>query len=449
MRSSGPAVSSALRAFGGSVRSRRQFVSLLGRGAAATVLALVYPGVASVEAVAPAVVVAAISACLKVAEMLSPKGPSVQDLLRLQMQMLQVISLQLVEIQKGINLILDRLDELRVLVVALPSSTVMSFHKTQIYSLMQVYQEKMQAYAATTANSGAASAQKIHATDIRDRIVYPLSTSRAAFTSPAATSTYMDVPTVASAMQIELHSMIMAGYGRADLEAVVSSYSNWFLRMRSGTSGSIQSEMKRLRNARSGLTAKLQEPRSSRCFWSRDVHLEPGIVTGSRDERTVGPKRLFTAGSVRLARYTYTADARPLEQVVAASEVDTLRKNLDALLAAGQIQSSELPVSVRQVISARNDNVTVHYDEMAATPNKQSTDQNWIPLSELDGSFLQAMAECPQTEPFFPMSSEIKAVADELETNSSLLMLHASLNHAAGAALTALERFRQEIQALA
>jgi hypothetical protein len=421
---------------------------VLAHGSSAVLLSLA--GSQQPEAIAPAVVIAAIGLCLQIADMLGPKGPSVQDLMRLQMQMLQVISLQLVEIQKGINLILEHLEELKQLVDELPSATVMTFHKTQIQSLSQLYNEKMKAYAFALRepNGTPSSAQARYANEIRDVIVHPLSTSRAAFTNPAASSTPADIPIVAVAMQIELHSLIMAGYGRGDIVAVVSSYRNWFSRMVTGSEKSIEQSLQRLRAQRAEYRRRISPQEQQICYKVRDVHFEQPPKQGGRDGE-YPPKRIYEQAGVRAARFHYETRQRRFEDLgVPPNQLEQFRTNVNRLL-KNEVHPDELPVDLAQVIDARIDEIAVFYDELTGRPRNSSTDQNWIPLSKLNASFIQALGKCPDSEPYFPMSDSHRKTESDLNSNSDSILVQAALHQAGLTALAALNKFQTSLSALA
>src|SRR5262249_40006756 len=118
--------------------------------AAAALSAPVFVGVASAEVVMA--VIAVVGIVLALVRLFGNSAPGLGDLMALQLRLLLNISAQLENVQRGINVILTRLDDLERLVEAVPAKTVEEMSKSRILGVSTLYGEMMQACAAAKAD---------------------------------------------------------------------------------------------------------------------------------------------------------------------------------------------------------------------------------------------------------------------------------------------------------
>jgi hypothetical protein len=88
---------------------------------------------------------------LGVAKLLGPGGPSLGDLLGVQVQMLKVLSEQMLALQAGMIAVLKRLDGIQRLLEALPAEIVRENHVEHVAGCLGTYQQIMEAGALEAA----------------------------------------------------------------------------------------------------------------------------------------------------------------------------------------------------------------------------------------------------------------------------------------------------------
>jgi hypothetical protein len=393
-------------------------------------------------------VVAIVGICLKIASMMGPSGPSPQDLMRLQTNLLRLISEQLRDIQAGIRQILADLNDLRKIAKTIPSETVSIWHRTQIEALAQLYGQQMQSYAAAVSEPGGSpsSAQDLYGRRIEERILNPISTSRATFTNPSSSSTYMDVPSLCTAMQIELHSMIMAGQKRRDLVPVIATYREWFGRMLKTSSPSIEGALAEARAARAKIFESLAAARGRDiCYRNHEMKDWTTQRRVSRGEyETV--HHTYNMALAMVAKYRYDTAEMPLSEIASGTALVVFTQQVSSLVKTGDIAPAELPLKLVPVVDKAKDDLWVEYnsDDNNNNPEKSNA-PDFVPVSEVTRAFIHGIRGCDNKVLSPVVTDEAKSLQAQLFDNSMTLLMHGALRRACRSALASLDKFEKAI----
>lgn len=434
-------------------------------------------GLATLSAEVVLIVVAIVALALQVYKMFSAQGPSINDFLRMQTEMLRIISLQLATIQKGIEEILARLDELEELVGAVPSRTVIEFHRTTIAAMRIVYNEKIGAYALDLRDSGPAFARDRHSADIRSRIVNPLSQAKASLMVAATDSpAYLLVPSVATALHIEVQARSIAGDRINDIQPVLDEYRSWFERSLRGSTPSIESEMSRLRKARPGLLAKIPTGSifSDRCFRDHLMKEEEVVVRrGGRDSDEIRSRRWYQQALIRASRFKYASRHMTVAELTTLmpSAPPEFRDGVQLLFDAKLLSSSDLPLMISA--DGPTSDVYVEFNQRDRPEDPaRSGNPDLVPTSAINKDFIPSIRACSahdiepapsvadtgkrlkaaehlgQTHPIDAMLSDVVSSENALRNNSLSLLSHAGLHKATTSALAAIDRFELDMEQL-
>jgi hypothetical protein len=424
------------------------------------------------------VVVAIVALALQVYKMFSAQGPSINDFLRMQTEMLRIISLQLATIQKGIEEILARIGELEELVGAVPSRTVVEFHRTTIAAMRIVYNEKIGAYALDLRANGPAFARDRHAADIRARIVNPLSQAKASLMVASTDSpSYLLVPSVASALHIEVQARTIAGDRRNDIQPVLDEYRTWFERSLRGGTPSIESEISRLRKARPGLIAKIPvgSDFSDRCFRDHLMKEEDVVVQrGGKERDQITSRRWYQQALIKASRFKYSSRHMTVDELTTLmpSAPAEFREGVQLLIDAGLLSASDLPLKISTSGPTSNE-VYVEFNQRDRPGDPaRSGNPDLVPPSIINKDFipsiracsahdiepastiaetgarLKAAAHAGQQHPIDAMLGDVVSSENALMNNSLSLVSHAGLHNATTAALAAINRFQSEMERL-
>lgn len=157
----------------------------------------------------PTTIMTCIQVASSVASMLAPKGPSVSDLIAIQTEMLKNISNQINTLQKGVDIIMRKVDELKNYVeYDLPSDIYQEFVENNLLGDFAGYQEEINAYLNDRVDMGcypALEQQKSKLILILQRI----QTSRRQLLNTKRGKDYFLAPLIANCFKIEIDLMIM------------------------------------------------------------------------------------------------------------------------------------------------------------------------------------------------------------------------------------------------
>lgn len=200
--------------------NRRLFCRTLAGAGLATAFSM-FPFVPVAHAaISPATVVLIVNTALSVAQLFSGGG-SVNDLLRLQVEMLKHIEAELAVIQQGILEILNRLDQIEQLIGKIPEQVVVELYRAKVSALNGRYTEILNTYNADVKDKGIAYARSKNQPELEDELLKPLRESRDILMTY---SSFSLVPIICTASFVETHAMIMANYRTSRMAQAMTRY---------------------------------------------------------------------------------------------------------------------------------------------------------------------------------------------------------------------------------
>lgn len=149
---------------------------------------------------------AAITIATTVMQLFGPKGYSISNLLAIQTDMLRNISQQLSVIQKGIETILEELDDIQKLLKQLPERVSSELYHRKLQGLIGTYRELMEGFISERDKNGILKAREIFNSRFEEELIKPLREVRNTlytFNDP------LHIPMLTLALHAEVHSMIL------------------------------------------------------------------------------------------------------------------------------------------------------------------------------------------------------------------------------------------------
>lgn len=214
---------------------RRAFLIRTGRVAALIAVGCKLPTTAR-AAVDPSTVITIVNIASTLAEMFRKNGPTIDEFMYVQTQMIANISNQLGNIKNSIEEVLRRADELKQLVGEVPDQTVITLYKATILGEQDRYLEILKTYQDDLMRPGGIARARLGAQEeLEHELLAPLKLARDGL------MTYKNrpaiVPLVCTAAFVETHAMIMTNlaesHGTRMLQAL-SRYCDWFQEIMSG-----------------------------------------------------------------------------------------------------------------------------------------------------------------------------------------------------------------------
>jgi len=401
------------------------FLAVPAAGLITTLPALVGPAAAEVFTVVAAVVGIVVS----VVKLLGSSGPSLGSLLHMQMQLMVKISAQLDLLHRTMNVILSRLDDIEHLIGEVPVRTVEAINKHKILGLSHLYDEKMKAYTEVVQSSGGllTAAQDRYGADIRETIVRPLQMARIELMT---IDSVFNVPVVATALQAEVHSMLMAGYDRPSVSVALKSYEAWFVRTRSELAQMIsvkRQERAVLKTNLKGITYK------SACAESKHTPTHTVTARSTKAQRESGHE----PSSYLYTEYHATGPIAEFKYSTRMKSLPELKEGLDRILAAGLLTPADLPMLV-SATAARRETFSVHKVQGNAT-----SDNDMIPVGAIQ-PFVSRLDKCGPKGPD-EMSADASQIEKSLGDSGLSLISLAGLQLACDAGIKACRKFASEL----
>jgi hypothetical protein len=212
------------------MNGRRLFLGQLSRaflGAAALGMS---PFLPQANAIAPLVAVAIVQTAISVAGLFSHGGDGTESLLRLQVEMLKHIEGELSVIEKGIQEILSRLDELKEMVGELPKQVVIEENRIAIEGLSARYGEVRATYIET----GRRLTHQLE-TELERDLISPLRSARDKLMSYPQPQILL-IPTICTACFVESLAMAMANTSPERTKQARKRYRDWLVAVSTDTS---------------------------------------------------------------------------------------------------------------------------------------------------------------------------------------------------------------------
>jgi hypothetical protein len=409
--------------------SRRSVLKSLAVIPLAAVAVTLSPLAGVVYAEVITVIVAVVGIVLALVKMFSKSGPGIADLLNLQVQLLLNITAQLENVQEGIELILTRIDDVERLIGDIPVRTVEAINKHRIVGISRLYNEKKDAFYAVKAQTGQLlKAQERYSADLKASIVHPLQEARADLMS---VDSVFNVPFIGLAFQMEVHSMVMAGADRQDLEPVLRSYRGWFDQTRATLTDQIAKKRKR----RAELRAKLEKLNGFRsaCATNKEKTQKGSPPRHSRTEGGMvgGDQYFYYTASGQLADFSYPLKAVELPH----------RKQLDELFAMSLLTPDDLPMTAVPTATSRSD----FWIEDNGGPGKRNSTNSKIQLEAIP-QFVEQVEYCSKGGPL-AMHPEVPAISKEMDDSGMSLISLATMHLACSKGIEACDKFAQSLLA--
>ena len=409
--------------------SRRSLLHLLLAVPAAGLITVLPPLVGPAAAEVFTVIAAVVGIVVSVVKLLGSSGPSLGSLLHMQMQLMVKISAQLDVLQRTMNVILSRLDDIEHLIGQTPIRTVEAINKHKILGLSQLYDEKMKAYTQVVQSSGGllTAAQDRYGVDLRETIVRPLQMARVELMT---IDSVFNVPVLATALQVEAHSMLMAGYDRPSVAEALKKYETWFDRTRSDLAQMISVK----RKERAQLKVKLKDISfKSACADSKDNRTYTITPHSTKAQHESGSE----PSSTEYTDYHATGPIAEFKYSTRVKSLPELKEGLDRILAAGLVTPADLPVVV-SATAVRRERYSVHQVRGAGT-----SDNTMIPVGAIE-PFVSRLDKCGPQGPD-EMSAEAIQIEKSLGDSGLSLISLAGLQLACDAGLKACRAFASEL----
>ena len=353
-------------------------------------------------------------------------GPSVVDLLNMQMELLNTIVSKLENIERGIKLILESVEEIKRLIGELPAQVVGELERRRIVGLTGTYIEIISAYQQEASSKGIAAAQRAFVDVLERDLLEPLRQERSTlltFVEP------IYIPSLSAALQAEVHGMILANYPAPRIAAALDRYSKWFAAVVSGDGETATSpRIRALRDARATLRSQIPTGSfSAHCLMTKSGSGAPGQAP------------FVYGGMMRAGVFEY------VEADVDASLLAS--KDLTALLQSGQLTVADLPRAVRETGRVHDFSFRI-VDLSGSGPSVRSDDPAVLPADY--SSIMNAWYRTPDctVERGFDLAkldagyAAYEKLREMLEPSGYSLIALVALQAAAQEALLAIEHFK-------
>lgn len=166
-----------------------------------------------------------VKAAVSVVNAISKDGPSVVDILDVQSQILVQISKQISEVMSSLELVTKDLEKIQEMIGDLPTEVVDELSKRQIQSFLRQYDELLVSYRVDKKKVGGAAARKNISEEMKGLLIEGIRKSRSVLMT---SQNSINVPFVASALNVETDAMLMAGIRESRIEGAHTTYEKWF-----------------------------------------------------------------------------------------------------------------------------------------------------------------------------------------------------------------------------
>jgi hypothetical protein len=391
-------------------------------------------GSQSAEAVPAAALLVVAQAAVAVARLFSPAGPSVNDILAQQTEMLLAMYKQLEVVQAKLDEVLGRLDEIQKELGKLPDKIVQALNESTIKSLPTLYKELRQAYAEDTKRLGIARAREVRIGEFKQAILNPLTAAR---TQLFQSDSPVNTPILALALHVEIGTRIIVEDTVGRVSAALTAYGQWFTKQQLA----LTQRRKDLRTSRDSEYENVDDlALDIFCVKARGVdesqrhvretdHNEDGrMIFVNRDRGEAGTTRSW---DVRVERREY--ETVPTEL---SNELATLVGSLES---ERWLVGTDRPMKVRQAVS--NPQVA-NICKVAITQDWRSNNPSLVPASPDSVQRAEEQGDCSRLDERLQKSAE--QLSDQLTDSGFALLHNAALLACASRALGAIEDLRRK-----
>jgi|GEM_PF-5793895 len=271
----------------------------------------------------PATVMAMVGMANSVSQLFN-KGNGAAKVQAMQMQMLFLISQQLGVLQKGIEIIIRDLIEIKKLINEIPSKTVTDLYRSDCMGYISLFQERMKGYINERDTNGIEASNKIYQTRVANEILYPLTAVRAKLLNY---SEIANIPIICSVLHTEIQAMILTDQPFSLIQTTLESYLNWFNSVISTIPTRIDDERISIKNLMPSIPAL---SRNTTCV------VKQSKLSRNRNSRTY----FIKYGTFKHIDVTY--------KILPLIQNDFELKSVQPMIEKGLIRAEDLPIKLNQ-----------------------------------------------------------------------------------------------------
>jgi hypothetical protein len=346
------------------MKSRRLFLSQFSRAILAAGAFGMSPFVPRANAIAPLVVVAIVQTAISVANLFSHGGDGIESLLRLQVEMLQQIQSELSIIEKQIQEILTRLEEIKEIIGELPKQVVIEQNRAAIEGLSSRFGEVRDTYI----EEGRVLTPELE-TELQRDLISPIRYARdnlMAYPQPQ----FFLVPTICSACFVETFAMGLANTSSERRKQALLRYRRWFLNVSRGKSeASLEGRITALQQLQlaDAKTARdaAANPTSTRCYTeTHEEHFSSGLMSWwykcytDQISTTVTPMKdasISEALDEMVRKHLLQPDEKPVEVSISPTLLDVGVGRYTGTPRRSILQPDRCPGTGRTLVCSAND----------------------------------------------------------------------------------------------
>lgn len=302
--------------------TRRVFLTQLSRALLGAAAVEVSPFIPRAYAIAPLVAMAVVQTAISVAGLFSHGGDGMESLLRLQVEMLKHIESELSVIEKGIEEILNRLDELKEMIGALPKQVVIEQNRTAIEGLGSRFGEIRDTYL----EEGRILTPQLDMELQRD-LISPLRSARDNLMSYPQPQFFL-VPTICTACFVESFAMALGNTSPQRTKQALLRYRKWFVNVSRGkTESSLEGKINILQQTQIADAKTAHEaaanPVTTMCYTeTHEEHFNSGLMSWwykcyndqiSTTVKPIGEASVSQAASAMVKKRLLRPDEQPVD----------------------------------------------------------------------------------------------------------------------------------------
>jgi hypothetical protein len=236
-----------------------------------------------------------------------------------------------------------------------------------------------------------------------------------------------NVPFIGVAFQMEIHSMVMAGADRQDLEPVLRSYRAWFEQTRKA----LNVEIANKRARRVDLRAKLEKLNGFRsaCATNKEKTQKGNAPLTRARVTTRRIRYMYYTATGKLADFSYPLKLMELPN----------RQQLDELLALSLLMPDDLPMTAVPTATRQID----FWVEDNGGPGRQKSTTELIPLESIK-AFYEPLQYCGKDGPI-TTHPDVPAITKEMEESGMSLISLTTMHLACTKGIEACDNFAHSL----
>lgn len=356
---------------------------------------------------------------------------STMRLLNVQMQMLENMSSKIDVIQSGIEFIIENQEEIKQLIETIPSKTVSELYRKDLEGLFVLLREKIEAYAIERAKNKE-KANKIFQ-PIFNEILTIIQVSRAKI---FRLDNYLDLPVVSTCLHFELFCMVLAEQPKSLIEVTLRSYRKWI-------ENCLSTELKtKFEGTKSDRNILIESAKKLFTYTKCKSVMENDVPTGAwKNGEPV--TMLYTEHAISFNVFNYKLSNKLSDELSNSTKI---------LIDKSLLKTDDLPsvFEIGDVIW----NGVYNFDYKGSTPilsNKKPTrisDQFVINESHLDMANSIDCSKVDATNNLPKIAEDTEPLLKQINDNSYLLIMYASLINIANESFQAIDKFLTQPQSL-